>query len=102
MEDIIEINETTEAMMKSIIDVQQRQSQQINDLQNMVSNIQHSLMVDRKHWLEDEMYSCIQDGYVSFERNKRITSNYLEYVSLGGNGEIRELYEKRYLQLKIK
>lgn len=97
----MEIKETTEDMMKSLIDVQRHQGEEINELKGMIFNIREAMMNDKKVLLKDLIYNALDKGFATPEEDERITIEYNSYTSLGGNGVIRDLYENKYLRLKI-
>ncbi|MDO4189345.1 MAG: hypothetical protein Q4D29_10190 [Lachnospiraceae bacterium] len=97
----MEIHETTEAMIKSLIDVQQAQGEQISELTKLVINIREAMMNDKKVILKDMMYSALDKGYATPDEDERISIEYNSYVGLGGNGQIKDLYENKYLKLHI-
>ena len=47
------------------------------------------------------IYAALDKGYVTPAQDKRIRVKYKDYRANKGNGEIQELYEKRYLRLHI-
>ena len=72
----------------------ENQSQTLNDLQALMKNM-------IRFELEDMIYSCLNKGYATPAEDKRIRIKYKDYRANKGNGDIEELYEKRYIKLKI-
>lgn len=72
----------------------ENQSQTLNDLQALMKNM-------IRFELEDMIYSCLNKGYATPAEDKRIRVKYKDYRANKGNGDIEELYEKRYIKLKI-
>jgi hypothetical protein len=68
---------------------------------NILHAMQETMKDELKLKLEKMIYQCLDQGYATPEQNKTITTMYHNYTSLGGNGEIKELYEKRYLLLDV-
>lgn len=68
---------------------------------NILHAISGTMKDELKLKLEKMIYQCLNQGYATPEQNKNITTMYQNYVSLGGNGEIQELYEKHYLKLRV-
>lgn len=101
MNETIVINETTEDMIKSLIDVQVKQSDQIHALSQVVDAIRESIMNDKKVLLKRLMYNALERGYTIPQEDERINLEYTSYKGLNGNGYIKELYEDRYLKLPM-
>ena len=72
----------------------ENQSQTLNDLQALMKNM-------IRFELEDMIYSCLNKGYATPAEDKRIRIKYKDYRANKGNGDIEELYEKRYIKLKM-
>ena len=72
----------------------ENQSQTLNDLQALMKNM-------IRFELEDMIYSCLNKGYATPAEDRRIRVKYKDYRANKGNGDIEELYEKRYIKLKI-
>ena len=72
----------------------ENQSRTLNDLQALMKNM-------IRFELEDMIYSCLNKGYATPAEDKRIRIKYKDYRANKGNGDIEELYEKRYIKLKI-
>lgn len=70
------------------------QSQILNAVQTLMKNM-------IRFELEDMIYAALDKGYVTPAQDKRIRVKYKDYRANKGNGEIQELYEKRYLRLHI-
>lgn len=100
--DAIEIRETTEAMMKSLIDVQKTQGEQIGELKDMILGIRETMMNSLRFELHDQMMECIKRGYATEDEYDRITEKMHDYlVNLHGNHGLEDLFEDRFKKLKI-
>ena len=51
--------------------------------------------------LKKLIYSCLNKGYATPEENDKIITFYSAYVGLGGNHEVKCLYEDHYVKLPI-
>ena len=107
-DDTLSDEEKVEATFNRLIDCQkeqsailekhavelENQSQTLNNLQALMKNM-------IRFELEDMIYSCLNKGYATPAEDKRIRIKYKDYRANKGNGDIEELYEKRYIKLKI-
>lgn len=99
----MEINEKTEDMMKSIIDVQQNQREQIEGLSAAVECIRSTMMTTLRFELKEEMMKCALKGYRTPEETEEIEAKYHDYVhNLNGNHGLNLIYENDFLTLPIK
>lgn len=72
----------------------EKQSQTLDSLQELMKNM-------IRFEIEDMIYDCLNKGYATPAEDKRIRVKYKDYRANKGNGDIEELYEKRYIKLKI-
>lgn len=68
---------------------------------NILDAMRETMKDDKKLKLEKMIYDCLNQGYATPEQNKIITTDYRNYTSLQGNGDIQELYENHYLKLEV-
>lgn len=67
----------------------------------ILNAMRETMKDDKKLKLEKMIYECLNQGFATPEQNKIITTDYRNYSALGGNGDIKELYEKHYLKLDV-
>jgi hypothetical protein len=72
----------------------ENQSQTLDNLQALMKNM-------IRFEIEDMIYECLNKGYATPAEDKKIRVKYKDYRANKGNGDIEELYEKRYIKLKI-
>jgi hypothetical protein len=63
--------------------------------------LKQSAMNDKKLELKSLIYDCLNKGFATPEENDKITIKYNSYVALGGNHEVKALYENHYLNLQV-
>lgn len=97
-----------EVTINRIIDVQkeqsiilERHSKELNEQNQMLKCMQSLMKNNIKFELEDLIYECLNKGYATPAEDKRIRVKYADYRANKGNGDIKELYETRYLELPI-
>lgn len=76
-------------------------TKKIDESLEILSKLRESAMNDKRVELKAMMYECLSRGFVTPVENDKITLSYHSYVLLGGNSEIKSLYEDHYLNLKI-
>lgn len=95
MEQLVTIDERPDAMMKSIIDMQEKQAKMIEDLSVSVIGIRDTMMTNLRFELHDDMMNDIIQGYTTQDNYDRISTKYHDYrISLKGNHGIEKLFEK--------
>lgn len=94
------INDLVNSRYVEVVEIKKIYEEMKNQT-TMLSAICETLKDEKKFELEKMIYECLNQGYATPEQNKVITSNYHNYRSLGGNGDIQELYDKHYLKLPI-
>lgn len=97
-----------EATINRIIDVQKEQSLilekhtvELQDQNTILKNMQSLMKNNIKFELEDMIYSVLDRGYVTPAEDKKIRVKYADYRLNEGNGDLKELYESRYLDLDV-
>lgn len=99
----MEIKETTENMMKSIIDVQENHREQINELKNTIDGIRATMMTFLRFELKNEMNRCILKGYRTPWETEEIEAKYHDYTEhLSGNHGITRIFEDDFMALPVK
>lgn len=101
-------SEKIEATINRIIEVQKEQSlilekhtQELQDQNTILKNMQTLMKNNIKFELEDMIYAVLDRGYVTPAEDKKIRVKYSDYRSNEGNGDLKELYESRYLDLDV-
>ena len=94
------VNALTEAVHLEAIEINNI-DKKLNTLTDILDAIRETMKDDKKLKLEKMIYECLTKGYATPEENRIITTDYRNYTALHGNGDIQELYEKRYLNLHI-
>lgn len=64
------------------------------DFDNSISVLQHAMLSILKEKLLRNCEECLCQGYVTVNKLKTIESLYTNYLQLGGNSFIKELYSK--------
>lgn len=102
-------NEKIEKTINRVIKEQKNQSEilkdhsaQLTEQSLILENVQRLMKNVIRFELEDLIYDALGKGYVTPEEDKKIRIKYKDYRDNKGNGDIQELYEKRYLNLKIR
>ena len=97
-----------EATINRIIDVQKEQSvilekhtKELKDQNHMLKNMQTLMKNNIKFELEDMIYTALTRGYVTPAEDKKIRIKYRDYQNNDGNGDLKDLYESRYLDLDV-
>ena len=98
-----------EATINRIIDVQKEQSvilerhtKELKDQNTMLKNMQSLMKNNIKFELEDMIYTALARGYVTPAEDKKIRVKYRDYRNNNGNGDLKDLYESRYLDLEVR
>ena len=98
-----------EATINRIIDVQKEQSiilerhtKELKDQNTMLKNMQSLMKNNIKFELEDIIYTVLTRGYVTPSEDKKIRIKYNDYQNNDGNGDLKDLYESRYLDLEVR
>lgn len=87
---------------------QEEHAQKIDDISNKcdvsmncLNKLQKAAMNDKKIALKDEIYECLNAGFVTPKQRDKITLDYESYCELGGNHEVQKLYEEHFLNLSV-
>lgn len=99
--DLIDNQYSTAVELKNHLNLLESQSEELKMQSAILVSVRDTMMVDKKFKLKKLMYDCLNQGYVTPAQNEVITADYCNYESLGGNGEVKELYENHYLKLPI-
>lgn len=94
-------NELFRLAINSMRECQVDQAKVIENQSKILNAIKNTMKTDKKIKLKELMYQCLDQGYATPDQNEVIVDEYHSYLSLDGNGEIKELYENHYLLLKI-
>ena len=94
------VNTLIEAVHLEAMEIH-KMDKKLNTLTDILDAIRETMKDDKKLKLEKMIYDCLTKGYATPEENRIITTDYRNYTALNGNGDIKELYEKRYLNLHI-
>lgn len=76
-------------------------SKKLDESVTILTRLKESEMNDKKVELKRMIYKCLNNGYATPAENDKITLFYNSYRSLGGNGDIKSLYENHYLKLGV-
>lgn len=79
----------------------EKQSEILNIQSASIEAMKNTMMTDKKFKLKTMIYKCLDQGFVTPDQNEVIVADYKNYRALDGNSEIKELYEKRYLNLHV-
>ena len=109
LEDEEKFNEHVLNAINNVIHIQNKHSKQIDEnvdrLNSIIVSIDHlreSDMIDKQLTLKHMIYHCLNYGFATPEENDKITKLYYAYHELlGGNHEVKSLYEEHYLKLPI-
>lgn len=77
------------------------QSEKIKRNSSILDALRNNEMINKKIELKKMIYECLNNGYATPEENDKITQYYIAYTELGGNHEIKTLYEQHYLKLPV-
>lgn len=98
-----------EATINRIIKIQKEQSIilerhtiELKDQNIMLKNMQTLMKNNIKFELEDMIYEVLIRGYVTPAEDKKIRVKYADYCANNGNGDLKDLYESRYLELEVR
>lgn len=97
----IEIKESNDDIIRSLINIQEQQSKQLKELYELVDAIREDIVTNRRFELHDAMMDCIVKGYATKDEYDRISEKMKSYGNLHGN-HIQDLYEKKFQPLPIK
>ena len=88
--------------------VQQEHEEKIDIIANksdesikFLSKLQKAAMNDKKIALKDNIYTCLNAGFVTPKERDKIALDYESYCELGGNHEVKNLYEEHFLKLNV-
>lgn len=76
-------------------------TRKIEESLDILSRLKESAMNDKKIELKKMIYDCLNRGFATPAENDKITYSYNSYTLLGGNGDIKTLYEDHYLKLEV-
>ena len=76
-------------------------SKKLDESINILTRLKESEMNDKKIELKRMIYQCLNNGFATPAENDKITLSYNSYRGLGGNGEVKSLYENHYLKLEV-
>ena len=94
---INEIKKIQEEHETKITDIQQKCDSTVDYLKRM----QNAAMRDKKIVIKQEIYDCLNAGFVTPKQRDKIQLEYESYLDLGGNGEIEKLYEEHFVKLSV-
>ena len=94
---INEIKKIQEEHETKITDIQQKCDSTVDYLKKM----QNAAMRDKKIVIKQEIYDCLNAGFVTPKQRDKIQLEYESYLDLGGNGEIEKLYEEHFVKLSV-
>lgn len=100
-ETAIEIKESNDDIIRSLIHMQEEQSKQLKNLCDVVDAIREDIVTNRRFELHDAMMECIKRGYATTDEFDKISEKMKTYTALKGN-HIQSLYETKFLPLPIK
>lgn len=66
-----------------------------------IDKIKKAELDELKPILKKDIYDSLNKGFVTPADNDRITAEYLTYINLGGNHEVKFLFENYYLKLGV-
>ena len=66
-----------------------------------LSKLQKAAMNDKKIALKDNIYTCLNAGFVTPKERDKIALDYESYCELGGNHDVKNLYEEHFLKLNV-
>lgn len=66
-----------------------------------IDKIKKAELDELKPILKKDIYDSLNKGFVLPADNDRITAEYLTYINLGGNHEVKFLFENHYLKLGV-
>lgn len=95
--------------INKIKEVQQEHDIKINTISekcdstiDLLEKLQRASMNDKKIALKEDIYKCLNQGFVTPHQRERIVTNYNSYHDdLNGNSEVQLLYENHFLNLKV-
>ncbi|NQO66761.1 hypothetical protein HO957_06185 [Streptococcus suis] len=73
----------------------------LNDVKEEVSTLKNSSRSSRRYLLYKDLEIAIERGWTTLEERREIAKLFESYQILGGNGEIKTMYQI-YIQLPIK
>lgn len=93
--DMVDVQLMHDASINKIVDT-------VDNIQTIVKNLQKTEMKEYQIKLETMMYMCLDKGFATPAENKEIESGYYCYTKLlGGNGDIKNLHDTRYIHIDI-
>ena len=98
---IIQRQKNSAEEQKNLSEILEKQGKELNSQSQILNAVQILMKNMIRFELEDMIYAALDKGYVTPAQDKRIRVKYKDYRANKGNGEIQELYEKRYLRLHI-
>ena len=95
-------------IINDIKKVQQEHEDKISDIQQKCDTtidclqvLQKAAMRDKKIALKQEIYDCLNAGFVTPRQRDQIQTDYESYCELGGNHEVEKLFENHFLSLPV-
>ena len=98
---IIQRQKKSAEEQKNLSEILEKHGKELNNQSQILNAVQVLMKNMIRFELEDMIYAALDKGYVTPAQDKRIRVKYKDYRANKGNGEIQELYEKRYLRLHI-
>lgn len=81
---------------------QERSTEALEKQTDILNILKECQLEEQRGRLKEMIYDCLSQGYVTPKQDEKIRHAYYVYHKvLGGNHEISELYNKRYLNLKV-
>ena len=80
-----------------IVDIQNKSDETIQYLQKL----QKVTMRDKKICLKQEIYDCLNAGFVTPRQRDKIQLDYESYKEMGGNSEVQQLFEEHFSKLSV-
>lgn len=102
MDNGIEIIESNDDIIRTLINVQEEQGRQLQVLMGVIDAMRENIVTNMRFELHDSMMECIIRGYVTTEEYDRISEKMKNYLALKGNHGLTDLYEKKFIVLPIK
>ena len=88
--------------------IQKEHEEKIDDIRNKcdmtidcLQVLQKAAMRDKKIALKQEIYDCLNAGFVTPRQRDKIQTDYESYCELGGNHEVEKLFEEHFLELPV-
>ena len=81
------------ANMNTRLDVLQNTAEEIKDVRTELDTLKNSSRSSRRYTLFKDLENAIERGYTSLDERREIAKLFECYNVLGGNGEIKTMYE---------